>query len=57
MHRNLLELDNSEKILKKIQNLKKFERFKRFWTNLIPKFVDGCNIFVISFGAIARILR
>ena len=41
----------------KIQNLKKFERFNRFWPNLIPKFLDGCNIFVCSFRTIARILR
>ena len=42
---------NSEKI----QNLKKFERFNRFWPNLIPKFLDGFNIFVCSFRTIARI--
>ena len=42
---------------KKIQNLKKFERFNRFWPNLIPKFLDGCNIFECSFRTIARILR
>ena len=41
----------------KIQNLKKFERFNRFWPNSIPKFLDGCNIFVWSFRTIARISR
>ena len=41
----------------KIQNLKKFERFNRFWPNSIPKFLGGCNIFVCSFRTIARILR
>ena len=41
----------------KIQNLKKFERFNRFWRNSIPKFFDRCNIFVCSFRTIARILR
>ena len=38
----------------KIQNLKKFECFNRFWPNSIPKFLDGCNIFVCSFRTIAR---
>ena len=41
----------------KIQNLKKFECFNRLWPNSIPKFLDGCNIFVCSFRTIARILR
>ena len=41
----------------KIQNLKKFERFNRFWPNSIPKFLDGCNTFVCSFRTLARILR
>ena len=41
----------------KIQNLKKFERSNRFWPNSIPKFLDGCNIFLCSFRTIARILR
>ena len=41
----------------KIQNLKKFERINRFWPNLIPKFLCGCNIFVCSFRTITRILR
>ena len=40
-----------------IQNLKKFERFNRFWPNSLPKFLDGCNILVCSFRTIARILR
>ena len=38
-------------------NLTKFERINRFWPNSIPKFFDGCNIFVCSFRTIARILR
>ena len=46
-------LKNSQKI----QNLKKFKCFNRFWPNSIPKFLDGCNIFVCSFRTIARILR
>ena len=41
----------------KIQNLKKFQRFNRLWPNLIPKFLDGCNIFVCSSRTIARSLR
>ena len=41
----------------KIQNLKKFKRFNRFWPNSIPKFLDECYIFVCSFRTIARILR
>ena len=41
----------------KIQNLKKIERFNRFWPNSIPKFLIRCNIFVCSFRTIARILR
>ena len=41
----------------KIKNLKKFERFNRFWPNSIPKFLDRNSIFVCSFRMIARILR
>ena len=41
----------------KIPNLKKFKSFNRFWPNSIPKFLDGCYIFVFSFRTIARILR
>ena len=32
--------------LQKIQNLKKFERFNRFWSNSIPKVLDRCIIFM-----------
>ena len=40
-----------------IENLKKFERFNRFWPNSIPKFLNRCNIFVCSFRTIGQILR
>ena len=43
--------------LKKIQNLKKFERFNRFWANSIPKVLDRFIIFVCIFRTIAQILR
>ena len=42
---------------KKIQNLEKCQRFNRFWSNSIPKFLDRFNIFVYSFRMIARVLQ
>ena len=41
----------------KIQNLKKFERFNRFWPNYIPKVDDWYIIFMCSFRIISQILR
>ena len=54
--RSLHKLHNSEKIFKKF-NLKEFERFHRFWSNLIPKVLDRCIIFVCIFRTVAQILR
>ena len=41
----------------KVPNLKKFDRFNRFWPNSIPKVHDRYIIFVYSFKTIAEILR
>ena len=41
----------------KIQNLKKFECFNRFWPNSVPKVLHRYIIFVFSFRTIAQILR
>ena len=59
------ELNNSKfaqvtqfgKYFQKIQNIKKFERLDRFWSNLIPKVLDRYIIFVCIFRTIAQILR
>ena len=41
----------------KIQNLKKFKRSNRFWSNSIPKVLDRFIIFVCIFRTLAQILR
>ena len=41
----------------KIQNPKKLERLKLFWSNLIPKVLERFIIFVCIFRMIAQILR
>ena len=58
--RTKFQLDKSKFALEnfeKIQYLKKFECFNRFWPNSIPKFLDRCDIFVCSFRTTARILQ
>ena len=57
------QLDNSKFVqvtqcranLQKIQNLKKFERFNRFWPNLIPKVLDRYIMFVCNFRMVPQI--
>ena len=41
----------------KIQNLKKFARSNRFWSNSIPKVFDWCLIFACIFRMIGQVLR
>ena len=41
----------------KIQNLKKFKRFNRFWPNSITKVLDQYIIFVCSLRTVAQVLQ